>query len=147
VLHRPNRQERLPGELAAILRTVGENDVVLSDLHTSWLVPSYNGKLVGAIHYELFVPDQRPRWNDVHDFFRAEKAIDREGVVKKWGVRWIVLNRHRPVMTDETPENDEASVNMLLRKQAVVAEVGDLVLMDAQRWLEAKPTTSPASRP
>jgi hypothetical protein len=35
----------------------------------------------------------------------------------------------------------------LLRKQAVVAEVGDLVLMDAKGWLDAGAATIPASRP
>src|SRR6185312_17472381 len=93
VLHRPDRKEKLTRDLPVLLQNVGANDVVMSDLMTSWLVPSTNGKIVAALHYELFVPDQRQRWHDLEDFFQADKAIDRDAILRKYGTRWIILNR------------------------------------------------------
>lgn len=140
-LHRPDKQERLPRELPVLLKSVGENDVVLSDLITSWLVPSTNGKIVAALHYELFIPDQRQRWHDVAEFF-STSPLDRAELVRRYGVRWIILNRRAARldggdMNEETVAEDEAMFKSLLRERAVVDRVGDLVLMDAQKWLAA----------
>jgi hypothetical protein len=134
LLHRPDRQEKLPRDLPALLQKVGENDVVMSDLMTSWLVPSANGKIVAALHYELFVPDQRQRWHDLADFFQTDKPIDRDAILKKYGTRWIVLNR----------ENlDQKAFDALLKPHAVVARRGELVLMDANTWIGTAAATRP----
>ena len=147
-LHRPDRQEKLPRELPGLLKGVGENDVVLSDLMTSWLVPSTSGKIVSALHYELFVLDQRQRWRDVSSFFSTATSVDREGMVKRYGVRWIVLNRRMPrvdghEMDEATVAEDEAVYKLLYREGAVVDRAGDLVLMDAGKWVGAGAATRP----
>jgi hypothetical protein len=130
-LHRGrDLQERLPGNLAELLKPVKEHDVVLSDLRTSWLVPSVNGRVVAVNHYELFVPDQRQRWHDVLDFFTpGDSDSHRERVVRQYHVRWIVLD-------GETM--DVGVYYHLLRPASVVAKVDGLVLMDADRWLADK---------
>jgi hypothetical protein len=147
-LHRPDRQERLPRELPGLLKGVGENDVVLSDLMTSWLVPSTNGKIVSALHYELFVPDQRERWAEVTKFFSKDPSVDRTGIIGKYNVRWIVLNQNVPridghEMDEGTAAENEAIFRMLNRPAAVADRVGDLVLIDAKKWVEAGATTQP----
>jgi hypothetical protein len=130
LLHRgEDHQERLPRDLAELLQPVAEHDVVLSDLRTSWLVPSYNGRIVSAIHYELFVPNQPRRWHDVIDFFTPGNGqAHRERVVREYNVRWIALDRS--VL-------DDSVYRALLRPSAVVGHVGTLVLMDARKWLDA----------
>jgi hypothetical protein len=134
LLHRPDRQEKLPRDLPILLQNVGENDVVLSDLMTSWLVPSTNGKIVAALHYELFVPDQRQRSHDLADFFQTDQSVDRGAIIRKYGVRWIVLNH----------ENlDQKIFDALLKPRAVVERRGELVLMDANSWLGKPPATKP----
>jgi hypothetical protein len=132
ILHRGrDLQERLPGNLAELLKPVGEHDVVLSDLRTSWLIPSFNGRMVAANHYELFVPDQRKRWHDVLDFFTVgDSESHREQVVRQYNVRWIVLDR-------ETM--DPNVFQALLRQRAVVGQVDGLVMMDAAKWLANRP--------
>jgi len=131
VLHRgKDHQERLPGELATLLGTIPEHDVVLSDTRTSWLIPSYNGRVVSAIHYELFVPGQAQRWHDVIDFFSpADSPAHREQVVRKYNARWIVLDRSGL---------DETVYKELVRPSAIVGRTDLLVLMDAQKWLAAR---------
>lgn len=148
VLHRPNRQERLPRELPPLLKNIGENDVVLSDPVTSWLVPSSNGKIVSAMHYELFVPDQRRRWRDVSSFFSTSRSVARTDMIRRYNVRWIVLNRKMPrvdghEIDEETAASNQAVFESLFRPSAVVDQVGDLVLMDARKWLDGGPTTRP----
>jgi hypothetical protein len=136
LLHRgKDQQEHLPRDLAKLLKGVGEHDVVLSDIRTSWLVPSYNGRIVSAIHYELFVPNQPRRWHDVIDFFTpGDSELHREHVVREYDVRWIVLDKS---------SLDKSVYDALLRPSAVVAHVDTFVLMDASKWLAAAPIAKP----
>jgi hypothetical protein len=127
LLHRgENRQTRLPQDLAQLLGPVKEHDVVLSDLETSWLIPSYDGRIVSGMHYELFIPDQRQRTQDVTEFFAGAGAQRQRQIVQQYGVRWIVLNRQII---------GSSEFDALLRPSAVVNKVDGLVLMDAARWL------------
>lgn len=139
LLHRADKQEHLARDLKPLLALVGERDVVLSDVITSWLVPSFNGKIVAAQHYELFVPDQRKRWNDVDRCFRTNGPRDLDRLTREYNVKWIVLNRAWFARPDVTTRYED-----LLREPAVVNRAGDLVLMDAARWLAAGPTTRKA---
>jgi len=131
ILGRKDRQQRLRQELAELLRRVGENDVVLSDPQTSWLIPSVRGRIVAAIHYELFIPDQPQRMSDVENFFSADSTPSRRiELVKRYHVNWIVLDRRMI---------DPHVFDALLRPRAVIAQVGDFVLMDVKRWLTSDP--------
>lgn len=123
---RADHREHLRQDLAALLQPVGQDDVVLSNLGTSWLIPSVRGKIVAAMHYELFVPDQRQRWHDDVDFFTTAGERQRQDVLRKYHVRWIVLNRRNI---------DASSYDALFKAQAVEARAGDLVLMRASKWL------------
>jgi len=68
--------------------------------------------------------------------FRTSGPKDRERVVREYGVKWIVLNRVWFERPDVSVKYDD-----LLREPAVVGRAGDLVLMDASRWLAAGATT------
>ena len=134
--HGEDRQSKVPAQLASLLAPVQEHDVVLSDLQTSWMIPSTNGRIVAAMHYELFVLDQRQRSQDVTDFFTTASDARRRQIIQQYGVRWIVLNRQ---------EISRQSIDALLRPQAVVKQVDGLVLMDAERWLASEPDTARSS--
>ena len=106
---------------------------------------------MSALHYELFVPDQKERWAEVTKFFSKDPGVDRAGIIDKYNVRWIVLNRKMPridghEMDEATEAENEAIFKMLYRPAAVVDQVGDLVLMDARKWVEAGATTQPGAR-
>ena len=112
-----------------LLEPVGIHDVVLSDPQTSWIIPSFRGRIVGAIHFELFVPNQPQRLAAVEQFFSPTATNQqREQILREYDVKWIVLNRG--LIGDNL-------FNSLLHESAVVNRVGDLVLIDARRWSES----------
>ena len=95
LLHRPDRQQHDREQLIDLLQTVGDRDVVLSDLESSWMIPSEHGRIVAAVHYELFVPDQPQRTNDLATFFATQSEAERARIIKKYDVKWIVLDRDK----------------------------------------------------
>ena len=116
--------------MGELLAPIGPRDVVLSDIQTSWRIPSTRGRVVAALHYELFVPDQPQRTIDLNNFFSSDNEAERDAVIRKYGVAWIVLNRNRL---------GDAEFASLLRKPAVVgtSDDGNLVLMRADSWMKA----------
>jgi hypothetical protein len=134
IFHLEDKRLRVSRNLATLLRPVGENDVVLADGQTSWLVPSAAGKIVSAIHYELFVPNQMQRELDVLHFFTSDDERQREDCIRRYHVRWILLN---PLYVPE-PRFTE-----LLRSAAVVGQADGLMLMEADRWIAAAPSQDP----
>jgi len=128
LLHRVNRQEQDRPQLADLLQNVGDRDVVLSDLETSWMIPSEHGRIVSALHYELFVLDQPQRTADLERFFATQSEADRDQIIDKYHVQWIVLDRDKL---------DDHVYQTLLRRAAVAREVGPYVLMQTSSWLAA----------
>jgi hypothetical protein len=64
-------------DLSFLGRLTGQYDVILSDLETSKLVPSYGGKVVASAYDAPFVRDIGTRQRDVARFFAAV-ATDEE---------------------------------------------------------------------
>jgi hypothetical protein len=126
LLHKSDKQQDVKQMYDRLLSGVDKNDVVLSDVLTSWPVPSSSGKIVAALHYELFVTDQAGRSADVTRFFSpSESQPDRIGILEKYTTRWILLNRG--VL-------DAGVFNQLFVPSALVSREKDLYLMDAQAW-------------
>jgi len=138
LFRKEDKQEHVKETYDRLLAGVGNDDVVLSDTLTSWPVPSSHGKIVAALHYELFVPDQPRRTEDVARFFsRSGSDADRRAILDKYRTRWILLNR-RAVSSDV--------FDQLVDTRAVVIRERDLVLMDAQSWRTARSLGASASR-
>jgi hypothetical protein len=126
LLHKPTKLVRLRAPLNRLLSGIGQRDVVLSDLTTSWRIPSSRGRIVAALHYEFFVPDQARREADLDAFFAADASIPvRLALLRKYEVRWIVLNSESlpPQVYDD-----------LMVPEALVARAGGLSLLDAKEW-------------
>ena len=138
LLHKSDKQQDVKQMFDHLLSGVGTNEVVLSDVLTSWPVPSSNGKIVAALHYELFVPDQGSRSADVARFFSpSESKADQIGILDKYAARWILLNRR--VLS-------AVVFNQLLDPSAVVSREKDLYLMDAETWRRDKSSHVSGSR-
>ncbi len=129
LIHRPEKTRSLKAEYDWILEPVGERDVVLGDSLTSWAVPSSRGRIVAALHYELFTPDQSQRHRDVRAFFGRADQVERERIIKYYDVKYIIL---------EPDLLDERVVEALLDPTAVVRRTERMVLLDADRWLAAR---------
>jgi hypothetical protein len=111
--------------LDRLLAPVKERDVVLSDLVTSWAVPSSSGRVVAALHYEFFVPDQTRRVRDVERFFADASDQERLEALDRNSVRWILLDEARLA---------PAVYRSLFDGGAVTGREDTLVLMDADAW-------------
>ena len=80
------------------LTRVGSDDVVLSDLWTSYRVPGVAGRVV-AIHLPMaLVEDRAERRADVLRFFSAEAtSSERADIADRRGARWVLLNAEQEV--------------------------------------------------
>jgi hypothetical protein len=127
VIHVRDLQYPVRRQFAKLLDPVGEKDVVLSDPETSWVIPAFRGRIVAAIHFELFQPNQPIRLEAVDHFFQeGTTTADRKKILQDYHVRWILLNR--VFIGDRV-------YNSLLRKSAVVSQTSDMVVMSVPEWI------------
>ncbi len=123
--------------LDRLLAPVGERDVVLSDLETSWAVPSSRGRVVAALHYELFVLDQPQREKDLREFLAAAATDrDRSRILDKYGATWILI---------DGATVDPAAAAAIVDPRAVVGTEGSLTLLDARVWRADRRSPPPSS--
>jgi hypothetical protein len=81
---------------------IDKGSVVLSDLDTSWLVPSFGGKVIGALHVQAFVADDAQRSVDLRDFFsKGATPARRQTIIQKYHPKYFLINKH---MTKDWPE-------------------------------------------
>lgn len=74
---------------------IGSSSVVLSDLDTSWLVPSFGGKVIGALHVQAFVGDDEQRRIDLLDFFAKDATTaKRQTIIKKYKPDYFLINKN-----------------------------------------------------
>lgn len=88
--------ERLPSckPYLFLSRFTGQYDVVLSDIESSWLVPTFGGKVVAARHPLSFVPGHDARKSDVRCFFSKEASSrERRQILKKYRVDYLLLRK------------------------------------------------------
>jgi hypothetical protein len=134
LLGKSTKLVRLRSPIDRLLAGIGTHDVVLSDIQTSWLIPSSRGRIVAALHYEFFMPDQSRRFADLEAFFDEETSAGRRlEILRKYQARWIVLNSSQipPRVFDD-----------LLVPDAAVSHVGNLTLLDAEVWARSMESRS-----
>ncbi len=75
---------------------VNQNDVVLSDIYTSWFLPTFGGKVVASNNALAFVDDQLVRRNDVNRFFSKNTLFqERVEILKKYNVDVLIFNKEQ----------------------------------------------------
>src|SRR5262249_44819729 len=129
LMHRSAKTRPLKAEYDRLLEPVGERDVVLGDALTSWPVPSSRGRIVAALHYELFTPDQPQRHRDVQAFFGPADRAERQRIISKYKAKYIII---------EPDLLDGQGVEALLDPAAVVGRTKGMILLDADHWLAAR---------
>ena len=122
LLKREDKQPRNWTTYQTVLAEIQPGEVVLSDMETGWPVPSFGGRIVAANHLELFSEGQRERLADAERFFETQSAQERQDLIDRYAVRYILVSRHSPLASH-------------IQDTAIVAESNALVLMDAQKWL------------
>jgi hypothetical protein len=74
---------------------INKGSVVLSDLDTSWLVPSFGGKVIGALHVQAFVADDAQRRVDLIDFFSKDATlVRRQTIIQKYKPEYFLIDKH-----------------------------------------------------
>lgn len=74
---------------------INKGSVVLSDLDTSWLVPSFGGKVIGALHVQAFVADDAQRRIDLIDFFSKDATFARrQAIIQKYQPEYFLINKY-----------------------------------------------------
>jgi hypothetical protein len=82
---------RLAGDI--LRNIVGEDDVVLSDLDTSFILPAVTGKIVASLHPLYWVPDHDARRHELDVFFRPGTSNDeRRAILSRRDVRFIFID-------------------------------------------------------
>jgi hypothetical protein len=75
-------------------RFSGQYDVVLSDIQSSWIVPTFGGKIIATLHPLAFVPDDAMRRADLDRFFNAHTALsERLQIIQKYTASYVLLKK------------------------------------------------------
>jgi hypothetical protein len=85
---------RLAGNI--LRNIVGGDDVVLSDLQTSFMLPTVTGKIVASMHTLFWVPDHDARRHELDVFFRPGTSDDeRRAILRRRDARFILIDSAR----------------------------------------------------
>jgi hypothetical protein len=75
-------------------RLTAQYDVVFSDIRSSWIVPTFGGKVVATGNPLPFVPDQDVRRSDVDRFFSREATlVQRQEIIQKYNANYLLLKK------------------------------------------------------
>ncbi len=113
---------------AILTPNIGPDDVVLAEPLVGWPVPSFDGRIVSALHLEFDFDDlkQFERLQETDRFFSpATDKANRIAIIKAYDVKWILLDRQvtsGPVL------------EQIMKDGAVVQADDQLVLIDAHAW-------------
>ena len=69
-------------------------DVILSDMNSSWILPTFGGKVIAAQHPLAFIPDHQTRVKDVNRFFQADYQ-DQMEIVRRYNVGFVLIDKKR----------------------------------------------------
>lgn len=73
--------------------TVPANAIILSDLYTSWIIPTFSGKVIPSRHPIYWVDDLYERNDEINHFFDSEICwLDKVDILKKRKPDYILIN-------------------------------------------------------
>jgi hypothetical protein len=79
-------------------RFTDQYDVVLSDIESSWIIPTFGGKVVASAHPLAFVPDQDIRRSDIERFFNRKMILsERQTIIQKYKAKYLLLRKSNGV--------------------------------------------------
>jgi hypothetical protein len=103
-------------------------DLVLSDLETSWYIPSFGGKVIAHPFPVYFVPDYAERKRDLLLFFSERTTDDeRRAIIRKYRPDYLLL---RKALSGTSP----ALYNSLARFGTVVYSDGNFLLLSLKEY-------------
>ena len=96
------------GNLVFINQHVTSNDLVIADIETSWMAPSFGGKVIGAMHPQAFVADMPERNQAITEFFNSQlNKAQRLEILRQYQPKFLILdiqNPHSAAIQEELSE-------------------------------------------
>ena len=93
-LGRQVSNQQMYANLTFLPRFVKPGDVVLSDIESSWLVPTFSGKVIAGLHAQAFVGDHEKRALDLNRFFDPRSnEKDRQSIVESYRPTFLLLDK------------------------------------------------------
>lgn len=90
-----------------LARYIGTRDVVLSDIWTSWQLPTFTGKVITRpeghhLDYNVPRPEIRQRAVDAETFFQPDTPeVVRHSLVAKYGATYVLINKVQSIDLDQ----------------------------------------------
>lgn len=82
-------------------RHITQYEVVLSDIESSWMIPTFGGKIIASKHPAHWVDDHAQRVIDVDRFFAADVNItEKSETIDKYEVDFILIDKNRIAAPD-----------------------------------------------
>lgn len=76
-------------------RNVKQYDVILSDLRTSWMIPTFGGKIIASQHIAYWINNHAKRKHDIERFFSNDvKLSEKISIIDRYKVDYIFINRN-----------------------------------------------------
>jgi hypothetical protein len=77
-------------------RYVEQYDVILSDLNTSWMIPTFGGKVIASLHPAHWIDDHMERRYKLNRFFSEELTlVEKMAIINLYGVSFILINKDK----------------------------------------------------
>ncbi len=93
------------GHLDFLRNRIEPGSVVLANLETSWIIPTFGAKVVALLHPHAFIEDLERRGQDLAAFFAAGTPPElRQRTIERYGVRYILLSKTRDPAWQEISE-------------------------------------------
>lgn len=90
------------GHLEFVRDKVEPGSVVLANVNTSWIIPTFGAKVVALLHPHAFVEDLDRRAEDVEAFFASGHSADaRRAIIDRYGVRYLLVSKSRDAACEE----------------------------------------------
>lgn len=103
------RYRQMVSDYPRLTRYIGPRDVVLSDMWTSWQLPTFTGKIISRpeghqLDYNIRYPELRDRAADLETFFASGTSAEiRRALIGKYHGKYVLLNRVLDPGTDPYP--------------------------------------------
>ena len=90
------------GHLEFLRDTIEPDSVVLANLDTSWIIPTFGAKVIALLHPHAFIDDLDRRRQDLETFFTAGVLkSERDRIIKRYQVLYLLLVKSQDVARHE----------------------------------------------
>jgi len=87
-------QPNIWSQYTIFTRYIHPDDVILSDIYTSWFIPAMGGKVVASNNALAFIDDQFERRDAVNRFFSDSTMVEeRLSVIQKYHVNMLIFDK------------------------------------------------------